>query len=457
MDSNEPIFQINELFDSFDAVKKKMELYTQTNKYKFTTANSKTFKNLPSNYNSKLIYDEKYYKCSVNPKKETLTAFEKANPGINVIQCPATIVLRTTSDKMHLKVTQLMLNHDHDSSDNQPRLKKYQAMVKNQDLDSIIQHEDEIGIINDIQLSRHSTEIDSVHHRQLEPTNLDFHIQPSTSLSAIKLVYHQQLEPTNQDLSQIRFAASSSLKQTTDGLTENIEKITDALVDIDDDFDTLLSKLKINISSTANKEERKNKVLRNNKMLASFDTGVDVFETQTINSTSSQSKIGSLSIHTSRARGRAKGRKNRAITLAAGKGNTALTFEQLREGQKKIFILKLIFADKKIVDRVLINHMKIKKVDLNHLKIESIPDALASETIELEIIQDYFDKDAFHNLNVLIIKKRKSKYWTCTVCKGELGTSASVECGKYLFWCHWICVGITEDPEYDWFCPNCRV
>ncbi|CAG5084189.1 Protein of unknown function [Cotesia congregata] len=185
MDSNEPIFQINELFDSFDAVKKKVELYTQIN--------------------NKLIYDEKYYKCSVNPKKEALNAFKEANPGINVIQCPATIVLRTTSDKMHLKVTQLMLYHDHDSSDNQPRLKKYQDMVKNQALDSIIQHEDEIDIINDIQLSTDSTEIDSVHHRQLEPTNLDFHIQPSTSSSAMKLVHQQQLEPTNQDLSQVKY------------------------------------------------------------------------------------------------------------------------------------------------------------------------------------------------------------------------------------------------------------
>ncbi|CAG5100639.1 Similar to TAF3: Transcription initiation factor TFIID subunit 3 (Homo sapiens) [Cotesia congregata] len=87
-----------------------------------------------------------------------------------------------------------------------------------------------------------------------------------------------------------------------------------------------------------------------------------------------------------------------------------------------------------------------------------MPDALSSETIYLNIVQVYFEDDAFQHLNKLIQSKRHNNTnWTCYSCKNNLDTDDSVECDKCLFWNHWACVELTEAPLNDWFCPKCKL
>lgn len=88
MASNMNVFEINELFDDYKEIKRKMVLYNKSTKYQFSTGNSKTFESLgklPLNYNRKLIYDEKYFKCQVNPKPKALKDFKDQNPGYELL------------------------------------------------------------------------------------------------------------------------------------------------------------------------------------------------------------------------------------------------------------------------------------------------------------------------------------------------------------------------------------
>ncbi|XP_057334565.1 uncharacterized protein LOC130673546 [Microplitis mediator] len=329
MDSSQSIFKINDLFDNYDDIKEKMELYSATTHYKFSTANSKTLKslkNIRQDFNVRLIYDEKYYRRSVNPKPSVLKQFKKENPRLKVVLCPAAIAFRTTQDKRHLKVTQFIPNHDHDPFD-PPRLEKY----KNEVVGNIIQH------------------------------------------------------------NEVMVEVSSPQPQAAGGSDDNINIITDSPIDFDEEFSVLLSKLEINIKSTINKNDQKNKLLQLIKMLTCFETDKNDYVNQTLNYGTIQSKVGSLSIYTSRSRGRGRGRKNRVIGLTGTQtGENSKTFEGLSDALKKIYILKLMFTDKNVIDRVVVNKEKIRMIDSNHLKSENIPDALASEMIEADIVKKLF-------------------------------------------------------------------
>lgn len=93
MVSNTDVFRIFESFDDYQKIEERLKLYTESTKFEFSTGNSKTLagiKNLPENYNSKLIYDEKYFKCNVNPKPSTLKNFLKKNPGYALILLQST-------------------------------------------------------------------------------------------------------------------------------------------------------------------------------------------------------------------------------------------------------------------------------------------------------------------------------------------------------------------------------
>lgn len=90
MSSNKDFFKENDLFNSYAETKRKLAEYTASTYYTFSSKNSKTLKklpNLPHDYNHQLIYDEKYYKCSVNPKTTTLNDFNKNNYGYVTIVC----------------------------------------------------------------------------------------------------------------------------------------------------------------------------------------------------------------------------------------------------------------------------------------------------------------------------------------------------------------------------------
>lgn len=93
--------------------------------------------------------------------------------------------------------------------------------------------------------------------------------------------------------------------------------------------------MQANISLTTHSEEQKEKVLRTKRMLEVFDRLINEPQpkTQTTDS-SSISKLGSLSVHLSRARGRARGRRNRVIGLPAG-GRISIHFGNCGSHQKK--------------------------------------------------------------------------------------------------------------------------
>lgn len=232
---------------------------------------------------------------------------------------------------------------------------------------------------------------------------------------------------------------------------DNVKIMGSVPVVVDEDFHDLLSKVEINITSTINKNEREKKISHVKRMYESFDTHIR----QPEDIGTSLSTVGALSIHLSRGRGRAKGRKNRVIERPANEPAEKLKlFEQLTESQQTIYFFKLIFTDKSMIKRVVIDKKKIDKMDSRHLNLKSIPDALASDSIELENTEDYFESDAFDYLNKLIKGKRRSDNWTCKTCKNKLGTGNSVECGKCLFWSHWVCVDLLEEPEGYWSCPK---
>ncbi|CAH2095728.1 unnamed protein product [Euphydryas editha] len=52
------------------------------------------------------------------------------------------------------------------------------------------------------------------------------------------------------------------------------------------------------------------------------------------------------------------------------------------------------------VDKVIIDKIKITTTDLNHLQLKNIPDALGSESVKIQSIQSYFDSSAFKYLAI---------------------------------------------------------
>lgn len=231
---------------------------------------------------------------------------------------------------------------------------------------------------------------------------------------------------------------------------EPFNNIADIAVVNEEDFDISLKNMEINIRSTLHTEDQNQKIYRVNQMLNEINNNEINFGVAT--------KVGTLSIYLSRSRGRNRGRKNRVIGLPASKRNYSIkSFDQLREAQKKMYILKLMFDDEDFIKDIILRMKKIELSNLNHLQL-NMPDALSSETINLKILQDYFEDDAFQHLNKWIKWKRHNNTnWTCYSCKNNLDTGDSVECDKCLFWNHWACVKLTEAPLNDWFCPKCQL
>lgn len=243
-----------------------------------------------------------------------------------------------------------------------------------------------------------------------------------------------------------------------DGSINNAEITTNEPIVIEEQFDSIFSILQNNIRLTDDEKKQKDKILKAKKMLEFFEGNISELEQQTADFNSSQAQLELLSVHVSKARGRGKGRNNRVIGSSVGRQvSEAKTFEQLEETSKKLYILKLILKDEKSLNNVIVDHIKINKENLNHLELQSIPDALASEVIEVKIIKNYFKTGAFTYLKELIEKKRQSTYWSCKMCDSSLGTGDSIECDKCLFWYHWACVNVVEQPEGYWFCPKCTL
>ncbi|KAH0561046.1 hypothetical protein KQX54_011742 [Cotesia glomerata] len=422
-----PIFKLGDKFDDFKRIQEKLD-QIKKNGFVFSTASSTTFENLEKEkkiqpgYNKRLIYDDKYYKCNKNPKKSAKEKFLKKNPGIEVVLCPAILTFRTDKDKQHLIVTEVNLQHDHKPSD-PPRLDVYKKKLLAQ---SVIGDSVEIADFNNI--------------------------EASTSPCETNLLQCQQFDSTNFDLPNVTTSFSSEKK--IDKLINNREEILELPIIVDeDDFGTLLKKLSVEISSTIDKAEQTDKILKVSKMLASLKTNDNDFGSVKSDSTTKQ-QVGSLSLHLSKSKGRPKGRKLRAIGLPAGL-NVNLTaderdrhpnqFESLKEKDKKKFIMNLIFTDGKMINMTLVGRMKIKKEHLNDLRLDNISDALTSESIKLELIRGYCENEAYEYLVELIKEKIDKGDWTCELCKIRFdGNDSCIECERCLLWFHYTCVNVIE-------------
>ncbi|XP_057329171.1 uncharacterized protein LOC130670016 [Microplitis mediator] len=222
----------------------------------------------------------------------------------------------------------------------------------------------------------------------------------------------------------------------------------DVPIIFNENFETLLLKLQVNIMTTQNNEEKKKKMIEMDKMLASLDMNMNdsCLPPATSNSVL-QSNIGCLTIFSSHSRGRGRGRRNRVIGLSASQRSTKYnSFQNLKNTTKVIEILSLIIKDKSVINRIVLGYKKINHNDLIHLQPGNICDALASEIITDDIIEKFFEPDAYANYKNIIKMKCNSDDWQSKICGSNLNTDYSVECDRCLFWSHWRCVGLTEEP-----------
>ncbi|CAG5090679.1 Protein of unknown function, partial [Cotesia congregata] len=384
-----------------------------TTNHEFNTRTSVTLKSLnidKTKYNNDLIYDDKYFKCVVNPKRSDKIKFEKENPGVKVIECPAHLTFRTTKDKQALVITQFEPNHDHDSSNKISRLKEAKDKI----------------IANTIRSANitHSEEIN----------------EPSASSSQSNLQNKQQIH--SSVITGANDEVTSSTLQVASTITDDEIPYAPVIDDDDDDFKFLLKQLDLNIASSTDEEKQMRKISLLTEIINKYND-IDV-----------ASKIGTLSVCLSRSRGRNRGRKNRVASFPENTRNI-LTFDELSVVKKKIYLIKLILNDKNLIESVLTKLKKISTAELTHL-IPNIPDALGSETIKFEILEEFFEKDAFKSFKKSVSKKRESPHWSCNQCEKDLGTSDSIECDKCLFWSHFVCVDLVQEPPNTWFCPKCK-
>ncbi|XP_057340885.1 uncharacterized protein LOC130677957 [Microplitis mediator] len=446
MNNNNQLFNVNDLFDSYEQVKKQLELYSNTEKYKFSVSNSKTLSSVCNegmDYNPKLIYDERYFKCSVNPKPTTLKKFQAKNPGVNVVLCPAILVLRTTQDKKHLKVTKFEPKHDHDPSA-PPRLQIVNTLAV----------ENDIGHNEDLSRENYPT-APSTSHVEIIDQPLPIYESINRQDNNLQPIVVESNDHQNPDSIDVE-VLGSQLQAANTSVTN--DHSIDVPIIFNENFETLLLKLQVNIMATQNNEEKKKKMIEINKMLASLDMNMNdsCLPPATSNSVL-QSNIGCLTIFSSRSRGRGRGRRNRVIGLSASQRSTKCnSFQNLKNTTKVIEILSLIIKDKSVINRIVLGYKKINHNDLIHLQPGNICDALASEIITDDIIEKFFEPDAYANYKNIIKMKCNSDDWQCKICGSNLNTDYSVECDRCLFWSHWRCVSLTEEPLNEWFCPHCK-
>lgn len=76
--------------------------------------------------------------------------------------------------------------------------------------------------------------------------------------------------------------------------------------------------------------------------------------------------------------------------------------------------------------------------------------------INVNLIEKFFNSDAFETYKAIIDAKIQIDDFQCNVCKYALNTNDSIECDQCLYWSHWKCVNLSEEPPNLWFCPDCN-
>lgn len=78
-----PILNEQDKFDNYETFEEKLKLYTDTLKYEFLATTGKKLETVCKGrtyYNVNLIYDERYFRCRVNPNPDTLRNFKREHP-----------------------------------------------------------------------------------------------------------------------------------------------------------------------------------------------------------------------------------------------------------------------------------------------------------------------------------------------------------------------------------------
>lgn len=94
-----------------------------------------------------------------------------------------------------------------------------------------------------------------------------------------------------------------------------VHDIVNSSINFEENFDELMSKLKVSITLSTDDAEKKRKITMINKMVASFNICLNESGVQSMDNAFSKLHNGSLTIYSSGSRGRGKGRKCGVIGL----------------------------------------------------------------------------------------------------------------------------------------------
>ncbi|CAD6204162.1 GSCOCG00009894001-RA-CDS, partial [Cotesia congregata] len=341
---------------------------------------------------------------------------------ITIIECPAILNIRTTKDKKFLRITKFMPDHDHEP-DAPPRLQMYLEMVKKSVSPGGVRKKD----------------------TQTFPT------QPATLAKNALEIFNEQ----DQDLSDNIHVLP--LQETASSLEVYNDFVNPAIIS-EDNFNELLKKLQVNIEASTNEEEKNNKLRQVNKMLVFFNKDLIQCHFQSRDEgISSKLNDGSLKIHSGRSRRRRdKGRQLRPIGLPLRKmSSNSKTFENRKTPAQSVMFLSMIISERSLINDIVLGRKKISENDLKHLESTNISDALASTLITNDLIEKFFEPNAFVVYQKIIENKLVSNNWTCKECQRKLENNNSIECDLCLYWYHWNCVGVTEEIVTEWLCPKC--
>ncbi|XP_044018037.1 high mobility group B protein 7-like [Aphidius gifuensis] len=99
-------------------------------------------------------------------------------------------------------------------------------------------------------------------------------------------------------------------------------------------------------------------------------------------------------------KGRPAGSKNKKKNLVI---NRTLKFDEKKKTEKQAMLLKSVFGET-ILQKIFVSNYKVTVNDLPK-EYSSIPDCFHDQLVQLEIIQQYFEKDAFKSSLTWSIKK----------------------------------------------------
>lgn len=151
------------------------------------------------------------------------------------------------------------------------------------------------------------------------------------------------------------------------------------------------------------------------------------------------------------------GRPRRAGKTAIGLERQSMprNWDDRSRGQQIYSMLNWLPLSKNVIKNVLDREYKVQVKDLKKIKNWIFP--FLNDRCDLQLFEDYFDKDASEFLRVFVEEaKEADKDDICQVCFKKIARNAT-ECDSCLLWFDTSCVDRPDNDEEDiWFCPKCR-